>query len=461
MLLLGAGNVVTFATAIVLSRTMSTSDFGRLSFAFTTSTMLALLARCGFDQAVNYFFARYEDDPGTRKCLVNTSLRWTAGCGVTLSTILLLGASHIGAVASVPWFEDDAPWIAATTLVFALMQNQLAVVNATGRSDIRSLLSYVVFPGIFFVSSLVAVGVGHTRLDTFLALRIGAVGSAALAAQGWLRHTVGGKTGQCSASASEHATWRRYALVAVGTSISVYLMENIDVLMVGAIKDEVHVATYAVAVRCVTPLLVLRLVVGAVIEPRVASASHAGDDARQRLLTVRTSEMMAIAVAFSVGAAISGRDLVPLVFGDAFSSSADALLWLAPAYGFYAWLGVGASVLMMTGAVRLELANSLATLAFNVALNAVLIGPMGISGASLATALSYGAIGLVRFFQTRRRLGWSFITKGQLWAIALATCIAAISELIARIAAFRGAALLAYLILAPPALWIMLQRRPR
>jgi O-antigen/teichoic acid export membrane protein len=177
--------------------------------------------------------------------------------------------------------------------------------------------------------------------------------------------------------------------------------------MLGALAESREVGDYAVAARCIMPLMLFRLAFSMVIEPRIAHHHHQGTLNERRDDVRRATRWYARAVALFVGVAIAGREVVPLVFGEAYDTSISSLVWLAVGYGVGAWLGVGGTILNMTGAPRQELVNGAITLALNVLLCLILIPQHGAEGAAIATTVSLVAMGALRIIQVRAHVGWS------------------------------------------------------
>jgi O-antigen/teichoic acid export membrane protein len=169
------------------------------------------------------------------------------------------------------------------------------------------------------------------------------------------------------------------------------------------------------------PLMLFRVAFAMVLEPRIAHHHHQGTLTDRRGDVLRASRWFARAIAAFVGVAIACREVVPWVFGAVYAGSIPSLVWLAVGYGLAAWLGIGATILNMTGAPRIELFNGAITLVLNIVLCLVLIPEHGVNfvfcfvffpslGASApaaATTISLAVMGALRIVQVRRHVGWS------------------------------------------------------
>jgi O-antigen/teichoic acid export membrane protein len=90
-----------------------------------------------------------------------------------------------------------------------------------------------------------------------------------------------------------------------------------------------------------------------------------------------------------------------LIFGEDFPRAATALRFLSVGQMVNAMVGPVGLVLSMTGRQKLNLVNSVVLAGVNIVLNIIMIPRYGIAGAGLATAISLGALNIVRVIQVK------------------------------------------------------------
>jgi O-antigen/teichoic acid export membrane protein len=103
--------------------------------------------------------------------------------------------------------------------------------------------------------------------------------------------------------------------------------------------------------------------------------------------------------------AVSGRVLIPFVYGKAFLGSLDAFLWLLPGITTYSLYTVLAAHIAGTGRPRLMLWISCVALVVTLVLTLALIPRIGIRGAAIASTVSYttsAALGTLVFVRLTR-----------------------------------------------------------
>ena len=195
------------------------------------------------------------------------------------------------------------------------------------------------------------------------------------------------------------------------TAFMVIAMQNLvvsltDTVMLGVLADATAVGLYGVALR-VTSLgnLVLAAVNG-VVGPRFAGLAATGDRDALRRLARTSTRAMAGASLVMFAALIAFREPILTLFGQEFAAAQSAFVVLS--LGQMVVLGTGpvAYLLMMSGHQRFH-RNGLTIAALaNVTLNVLLIPPLGILGAAIATTASLGVKNLATLVYVRLRLGF-------------------------------------------------------
>jgi len=195
------------------------------------------------------------------------------------------------------------------------------------------------------------------------------------------------------------------------TAFMVIAMQNLvvsltDTVMLGILADATAVGLYGVALR-VTSLGNLALAaVNGVVGPRFAGLAATGDrDALKRVARTAT-RAMATAALFMFTTLIIFREPILTLFGEEFAAAQGAFVILS--LGQLIVLGTGpvAYLLMMSGHQHFH-RNGLTIAAIaNIVLNVLLIPPLGILGAAIATAASLGIKNLATLVYVRLRLGF-------------------------------------------------------
>ncbi|TIN59862.1 MAG: lipopolysaccharide biosynthesis protein, partial [Mesorhizobium sp.] len=166
-----------------------------------------------------------------------------------------------------------------------------------------------------------------------------------------------------------------------------FLLTNADVLMVGAYMDPNDVAVYFATVKTLALVHFVYFAVKAGVAQRYAQFTH-GDPQRLAAFARETvswtfwpSLLMALLV-------LALGEPMLVLFGPEFTSGYPLLFLLV--FGVVARAAVGPceSLLTMSGNQNICAAVYAMTLAFNIALNVVLIPMFGLWGAAMATAFA-------------------------------------------------------------------------
>jgi O-antigen/teichoic acid export membrane protein len=166
-----------------------------------------------------------------------------------------------------------------------------------------------------------------------------------------------------------------------------FLTLRVDVLFVAGLSGAEAVGLYSIAV------LFAELVWLATEALRLAVRERQANAPRQEAIEVSASCIrMSVLVSVLMGGALAAIAPVgiSLVFGSSFSPAVDAVWVLLPAAGAMAAWRVAGVALNRFERPWFSPAVGLAAISANVALNVILIPSLGISGAALASLISYG-----------------------------------------------------------------------
>jgi O-antigen/teichoic acid export membrane protein len=370
---------VTSLVGILAVRLVSTADWGRYSAAMALIAILGVVAEVGI----------------TTLALRELSSETSEGALVYGSAALAICVSAaIAAVLVAPSvYLLDYSWSTASLVVLASPLLLLVPLLSLLRSifNAHRLLRPVAQYTVVQCATLAGLAVPLLLLGGGVeALVIGVVASTAMAL-GVAAVLANRKIGLAPRLRGGATTVRPFVLAAIpigAIGIITIVYERVDVLLLARLASPVEVAHYAVPYMLVKLTLVLPSVVSAVFFP-VLNANFE----RNRLLAeqqfffvVRAFFFVSIPVALFL--AVGSSDILPFVFGSDYASSADVLqivAWTAILgfQNFVIWYAILAARLE-----RRVTAIMVVGLAFNVALNLVLIPRHGSVGAAVALVAS-------------------------------------------------------------------------
>lgn len=394
--------VVSFATSIVIARSLGPTIKGGYDLTNATGNLAALALGLSLDSGTAYVVARGFVKPGA---LVRPLFWWAIAQGaITAFTIVALYTTPL-ADAVVPTSLGLAvvlPLAAFVTLMSlngylrSVLMGQRRII-AANKGDLTGRL----FVPLVICASFAALLVVGGRPGVLLFLWCNVAGLVVTCIlflhqlRPELRDAGGPKRPRAIVS---------FAFPAYVSNVVQFLNYRLDLFLVNVFLGMTAVGLYALAVSVAQLIWLLPQAAAAVLLPHVAAdvetaGGNALRSARVARLTFLTCASGAIVLA------VSGRVLIPFVYGKAFLGSLDAFLWLLPGITTYSLYTVLAAHIAGTGRPRLMLWISCVALVVTLVLTLALIPRIGIRGAAIASTVSYttsAALGTLVFVRLTR-----------------------------------------------------------
>ena len=184
--------------------------------------------------------------------------------------------------------------------------------------------------------------------------------------------------------------------------------QNIDILLLGVLRNVEEVGLYRVVVQVSIFVTFGLSVVDMVMAPEFARLSGTGKFKElERVARLSAAATLALAAPVVVIFVLFGEELLSLAFGSSYGAGSAALAILALGQLVNALTGSVGLLLNMSGNERDTLRAGAAAVLVNVAMNLVLIPPFGLVGAAIATSLSLALWNVILWRYVRLRLGIS------------------------------------------------------
>ena len=372
--------VVGLVINVWIVRYLGAGGLGLLGFTQSLVGLAAVAGELGLESiAVRDLVRRPDDAPSILGTAAGLRL---AGSGLALALSL--------AAATLARPGDGS--VRALTLLFASVTFFQAMdVIAWWFQSRASFPPFIAARGAaFFVASAVKVAclVAHAPLVAL---------AAAIALEGWLAAL--GLLLAYRLQRAPHGRWRfrgDLARTLIGdswplilNSVAIVFAMRTDQVMLTLMRGEGENGIYAAAQRLSEILYFIPVALSAAANPGLLQL-HAEDRARYARRLGRLFRLLLwTAVGLALPLSVFAGPVTRLLFGAAFRASAPVLalhLWAAPAL----FLGVAQSNWFIAeGRQRELMARSLVAAVVNIALNAVLIPPLGARGSALSTLLAY------------------------------------------------------------------------
>lgn len=390
----------------LIARVLGGRELGHYALCYALLSLLGLLSLCGFRSALTRFVAIHlADDDAPR-------LRGTVrlGMGLSIGSSLLLGAALFAAAAPVAGLFHDPGLVTglrltALTLPAATFTDAaLAATQGWRTQRPFTLIGRVYEPGTRLVLTVVALLAGTGLTGAFWALVAAGWSASALAAVALLRRV---RRIPAAAPVYDIRPIFSFSMVSWVSTLAATGLIWADTLLLGAMTTSGQVGVYNVATRLVTLAVFVMAPINATFAPHIAHLHHTGEEGElNRIYQAASGWIVRLSLPAFVVLVVLPSNLLGL-FGHDFRGAAAVTIVLAAGQLVNAATGPCGTVLNMAGKVRLNMADNVAVLVLNVALNLWLIPAHGILGAAVAWSCSLATVNVLRVLQVRHAVGAS------------------------------------------------------
>ena len=385
-----------FFVAILLARWVPRDDLGAFYLLVQVATVAGLIALVGTNSSMQKFVgvaSKRKDWIAVRHILQTAApIQW-AGWAVT-SLILGLIWMPLCSALSIPGGRDT--WLMAVLLsgVIALTEHCTGVFRAWRDFRYGTWLRTGVRQGLMLTGLVLSFGTGVVVLnfETSIGLRIATTAFPAVVAW-WLmrRHLFAALEAPIEVPAYPAVSRSIILKTSIPMAIhglTVYLVASVDMWVVGAWLGNSDAGLYGTILRIAMLLGALLTVINAVLPTLVAGLFEEKKFKELEHLLRRTATASGVCALLAfIGLVVVGAPMLRLLFGTGFE--AGYLVMVILALGQLLNIGSGSPgwVLQMTGHQGVLAKITLVTLAVNITLNLLLVGPYKLEGVAAATAL--------------------------------------------------------------------------
>jgi O-antigen/teichoic acid export membrane protein len=404
LLIQGGGQLLRYLWQVGFARWMGVEEYGSFSFAFGWIQVLAILCALGLTTGALRFIPEYlsNGEWGLMRGMVRRSSQVTFGAGVGVA---LLGSLL---VLVLPMEEGRRNTLLMGMWLVPLLglgNLKLELTRATREVARAYFPMRIVLPALAAVLGfLVQAERGALSAAEGLYALAGALILTLLLQELFLGQALP-EDGRGAPQEFRTRFWLSESFPLLLIASFVILLNQTDIIMVGALAGDEEVGLYAGAAVTAPWVSFVLLSANAVAAPMISALHARGErDSLQTLVTqvARWSFWSSLAVA---GLLILGAGPILHLFGGEFGVARGALTILTLGQLVNACVGPVGHLMTLTGHGRDSAVVYGATAVVNVALNLLLIPAMGMEGAAVATAASMVLWNVWLFLLVRRRLG--------------------------------------------------------
>lgn len=403
---LATGMGLAFAVHAFMARLVGAEVYGDYFFALTAVNIMALVGKLGLDTATLRYvpaFTAHEQWGLARGFLRRVSqLAWSA------SIILALAVAG-----GVYLFRDRMNtqlehtfYVACLVLpVTVVIQLHAAGIRALKRVVLAQLPPEVVRPAVMFMLVVVFLAPGIGRgAPRIMAVEFLSIVLALLVAAYALRQVM---PRQMLLTPVSYRT-KEWILTAIPLSLMSGLfvvLNQMGVVLVGAMQDTKQSGIFGVAARVATLLSFGLAAVNSVAAPMISELYWQGKMRElQRMLAVAAVALLVFSVPVGLGIIILGRSILSL-FGTEFVNGYAALMILVPGQLVNSLAGSTGFLMTMTGHQKQAAIIIFLGVVLNLLVSVSLIPGYGMMGAAVATSSANIFWNLAMVVYVRRKIG--------------------------------------------------------
>jgi O-antigen/teichoic acid export membrane protein len=411
--------VIAVALLPLYTRYLTPEDYGAAEILFAAVVLVSIVVRFGLIEAILRFYYQDDEDPQAVVKSTFAGLFW-------LSTIGALVLLPFAGPLSEALLDESAPELVRIAIgglwVLTMWEYMLTLFRLDERA--RAFFLTTILNVVAAITLTVVLVVGLDEGARGLLLGSYATGAAfvlALIALQWRRLSL-------LPDVPLLRRLFRFGLPTMPAEVSLYLLNFVDRLIIVRSLGLAEAGLYSLAVKFAQAVNVL--VRGFQLAwPPLAYSIRDDDEARRVYATVVT--LFVAGCAFVVtGMWLFSRWIVRALAAPEFFDSYEAIGLVATAVTLYALYLVLVVILGRTGRTEFNVPAAIGALVANVALNLLLVPPLGIAGAGLALVGSYLVVLGLMYVFTQRLFPVPYEWGRLLRVVATVAAIVGLAELL-------------------------------
>jgi stage V sporulation protein B len=387
LLSLGAATV----TGIVIARGLGPAGRGHFASIMAWFGIALVLSDVGQSTSLTYHVARWPDRAGdfiaSSRALMLLTGTVVAVAGVAVSPQLAGGEEAVAWAYRIA-FVGSLVNCGFAAYVFATQATSLTTWNVLRASQPIVYLALVL---VLWATRQISL------LGTVIALVLSMILQGVLSAT--MCHRLGISAGRVGRAEVSELT--RYGVAQSASAVPSAFGLQIDKIILARVVGAAPLGQYAVASSVVALGAPLGSAIGGAVFPRL-SRSDVSIDSRRALERKSILTTAVLLTGATLGIAVAGHWLIPLLYGPGFEEAAGLLWWLVPMVIARSVSGVIGDLLRARGRPSLVALAQWWGVIITVAALLVLVGPFGLPGAGAAVGLGQSGCLLVSLLAMRR-----------------------------------------------------------
>ncbi|EMA55373.1 lipopolysaccharide biosynthesis protein [Halococcus thailandensis] len=396
------GNVGRTITSLILTpiliRVLGSTEYGKYAFAIALFTPLMTIVNAGIFQGVRRYVGQHPQNDKWRDNIFSFYLR-TAIVVAIIATIVLIAISTQEQIWSIFGDELGSTFFILGIMIvphqlYKLFRGMLMALDLETVSEPIHLLQQVVMKGAGIIFVITGLGATGALLGYGVSLLL-----ASILCLAYIIRNIGIQP--LFKSPDPKITTRNllgFNTLSVVHAFLVGSLLNVDVILIRTFVGSASAGYYKAALVVTSLLWFVPRSLNTVLLHSTASMWENKDNQRISILASRSTRYTLMStLLLTVGLGTLAEPFIQMYYGREFISTVQPLLLLLPGTVGYALARPVMAIIQSRGNLRLMIAATGAAALLNVLLNVVLIPAYGMSGAAIATSLSYGSMLLFYF----------------------------------------------------------------
>lgn len=378
-------------SSAIVTNVFGAKIFGQYIYIMSFITIVITLSKLGMGKTVLFYIPKFMENGLHRKLKATISFSYiVVAISSGLLTVLIMIFSKPIAVNVLNSPDSGRLVLVLAPLVFieALYNQTLAVFKGMKRIGRVSLIRNIYYHLIRIFALVICFFVFGVRdvygivIPTYAAY----IFVLSYSAHYQMKNSFIDAPG--ALSSNEKRELMKYSLPLFMTSILYVLLRQVDILMIGFIKDSTQVAIYNIAIQICAIIPFFGQITNLFLGPVISSLHHSGKK-KEIASTYQTITKWTFTVGLFIFIALFlfGESILH-IFGKDFIGGDTALILVACGALIGVIIGPAGTMNAMTGHPGFNLITSIITFTINIILNIFLIPKHGINGAAFATLVA-------------------------------------------------------------------------
>ena len=398
---IASGLLFNLIARLIIARYGLQANYGIFSLALATLGIAAVLASLGLPRGAARYIAYFRGKEDTAKIheTISSSIKLSAVTSIAFSLVIFFTAESIALkLFHAPDLTLPLKIFSAGIPFFVLMQVLTSIFRGFDRVEPRVIFRYIML-NILFIVILAATIFFHLPFNTmfygYLATLIITFTTSAI----YTARKLPQLTGSTDARDTKPITKELllFSLPLMGVTVLRMVITWTDTIMLGYFKTPeivgLYNAAYPLAQSISVPLTALVLIYTP-ITTGLYSRNLMSE--LRRNYTISTRWLMFIVLPIFLVLFLFPGTAIKLLFGASYIPAVAALKILSFGFIISNLMGPNGATLTATGHTRFLMWATLTAAILNIVLNTLLIPPMGIAGAAIASAVSLILINIIR-----------------------------------------------------------------